>query len=123
MDTQGRIVGVNSAGATQFYDTEMSLASLLHPLLLTNLRAGVDIGPVRINANFPLIDFIARGVINTDGSEEYVGLRNAPEGITIGCRTHSDDTHAVFEDFDGYQANRRPTSRTDPVYGFKRKAT
>lgn len=111
----GAVIGVNSA-VTDLLGYTATLGSMLYPLLLTNLRAGISFGPqFRFNANFPLIDWIARGAVRTDGTEESVSLTRSDDGsqFLIGPRTLIEDRPFIHSDFRGFEAGEAPT----PVEG------
>jgi len=104
------VLGVNSAGATQFFGEPKSLASLLYPLLPIKLSAGLQEGAVRLSARIPLIDLIAQGSMTTDGSEQSVGI--VPEGddsfvVSPVCK---EGTLAfVHDDYRGFQDGKSAT--------------
>ena len=101
--SDGRIVGINSAGAEMLFNRPTALASMLYPLLMTDLTYGAQLGPLRLNATGPLFDLIGRGIIASDGSEAHVSLRTEPgrEGFAIGPRIHKADHAFVHDDFEG----------------------
>lgn len=102
----GRIVGINSAGAETYLGGPAALASMLYPLLMTPLKWGFQFGPVRMNQRTPLADLVGRGIIASDGSETHVTLRPVVEqnGWAIGPRIPKSDHDFVHDDFAAYQA-------------------
>ena len=101
----GRVVGLNSATASSFFEAPMSLGSMFYPLLLTGLKFGLGItapgASLRFDNRIPLIELIGRGAIATDGSERNVALHQVPgqDGWAIGPRVPRDDHEFVHADF------------------------
>ena len=60
IDERGYVCGIVSAGATTFFDSSASLASLLYPALATNIRFGADMGSIRFQASHPLITLVGQ---------------------------------------------------------------
>lgn len=105
--SDGRVVGVNSSGAELYFNRPMALASMIYPLLMTNLKFGAQLGPnIRVNASRPLLDLIGQGVIGSDGSETHVSLQREEGGarIAVGPRIPKADHDHVYEDFAGLQS-------------------
>lgn len=107
----GRIVGLNSSGATRFFDRPSSVAALLHPLVLTPVKFGLKMGPLAIRREARLIDLIFEGVIASDGSEQGLGFTQETPGgpVAISGRALTADRQFVHDDFAGYQADRLAT--------------
>ena len=119
----GIVRGVNSAGATQFFDHPASLASLLHPFLFSTLRFGVQMGPVRINATHRLIDLIAQGTISTDGSEENVSISQDHNTghPAVNPRAAVAMSDYIHDDFKSFQQSRKATTKTGTIYRIRIK--
>lgn len=118
----GFLVGINSAGAESFFDAPMSIASMLYPLLLTNVRAQRSFGPITFKTTQPLFHLIARGTIKTDGSEERIGfsgLESAGEARIHGAAPVAHQ--AIFDDFAGYQLQRRASTVGGPLHHLVRR--
>lgn len=117
----GCLVGVNSAGAEGLFARPMSLGSMLHPMLLHDVRFGGTFDRVTINGSRQLLSLIAQGIISTDGSERLIAYSelDRPERPAIHAAapiSHS----AIFDDFAGYQSGRRATCYTGPVHKLVR---
>ncbi|MDP9812619.1 hypothetical protein J2W42_005489 [Rhizobium tibeticum] len=111
ISTDGTVRGINSSGATNFFNEPASLASLLYPILFKKLNFGVQVGPVRINGSREIVDLIAEGVIRTDGSEERLGIaydENRGEYFANPAAPLSMQNF-VHDDFRGYQDGRAAT--------------
>lgn len=118
----GFLVGLNSAGADTFFGRPMSIASMLYPLLLTNVRFGRTFGPLTMNAIRPLFELIGQGIIRTDGSEEWIGISHPDDGgLRAIHATAPVDAEAIFEDFAAYRDGRRAPSVDTPMYHFVRR--
>lgn len=118
---QGHVCGVISAGASAFFDAPASIVSLLYPTLLTEIEFGASMGPVRINAKRPIVDLVAQGAIQTDGSESLVTIVPEQEGPVIGPMIHKEDSSFVHSDFEGYQAGEEASKETREVYWVRRE--
>lgn len=118
----GLLVGLNSAGAETFFERPMSIASMLYPLILTNVRFGRTFGPLTMNAIRPLIELIGQGIIRTDGSEERIGISDLddPDARAIHAMAPV-DADAIFEDFAAYRDGRRAPSVDTPMHHFVRR--
>jgi hypothetical protein len=118
---EGTIRGVNSAGATHFFNRPASIASLLYPLLFTELRFGAQIGPLRFDATHRLIDLVIRGTIPTDGSEARVGYGQDDQtgSLYVNPRAEKAMNDFVHDDFSGYQSGKMATVETRPGYRLK----
>ncbi len=122
MTTDGVVVGVNSATATAFFDQPTSVASLLYPMLFHQLRFGLTMGPVRMNASRPLIDLIAEGRIPTDGSEERIAVcrDDATGALSVSPRSPVATTQFVHDDFASFKAGRGATQQKKAIYRLRR---
>jgi hypothetical protein len=122
MTTDGVIVGVNTAAASRFFDTPMSLASPLYPMLFQNLRFGAKMGPVTMNASRRMFDLVGEGRIPTDGSETEIALTHDPETGRFGVspRFPVAMVEFVHDDFRAFQEGKRATSQTKPVFRLRR---
>ncbi|MCK6105457.1 serine protease [Brevundimonas sp. EYE_349] len=91
----GRVVGLNSATAENFFNRPMSLGSMFFPLLLNGVRASVTMGApgasLTMKMRRPLIEMVLQGAIKSDGSETHVAIHDTPEGKAIGARIPRDD--------------------------------
>ena len=121
MFTDGVVCGVNSA-VTDAFGSPRSIASMLYPMLFHQIRFGVDIGPVRLNTTQRLIDLIFQGTIPTDGSEERVAARfdEIAGTLSVSPRVTFADANFVHDDFPSFQAGKKSTLQTAPVYRFRR---
>lgn len=113
----GNVCGVNSAGATRFFDSPISLGSLLYPMLTRPLRFGAELGPLTLNARRPMIDLIAQGALKTDGSEQRVAFTKDEETGQLIAHpgTQLADRERIHDDFAGYQAGKG-ASKLDGEY-------
>ncbi len=138
--SDGLVVGVVSAGATEFFNEPASLASLLFPLLTTNLRFGathgvgrpritvgdqrIELPPqqLRLNASRPLLGLITQGVIKTDGSEERVGFTEVPgtSSLMVNPVAPTEMVPYVHDDFASFQEGKTSTKATGPIRRFRR---
>jgi hypothetical protein len=87
----GNVWGIISAGASQFFGHPATIVSLLYPLLLTRIKISGQFGPVKISAKHRLLDYIATGAVQTDGSEEGLNIQEVDGGCAVGPRVHRDD--------------------------------
>ena len=115
----GRLIGINSAGAEIFFNRPMSVASMLYPLALTPVRFGADMGPIKINVRRRLIDLIGQGIIRTDGTEERLAF-TVEDGMTSIMAGVIPETVTVYEDLAGYQSGLPARLLEDEHYVFKR---
>lgn len=120
LSRDGVVRGVNSAGAALYFGQPTSIGSLLYPLLLTKLRFGAQIGPLRLNANHPLISLIANGKIATDGSEERVGITRDPTTGELGVNPRALNTQQIYDDLASSQGGMPATRAIGDVYTLKR---
>jgi hypothetical protein len=117
----GIVRGVNAAGASLFFDQPASIASLLYPLLFMQLRFGLTIGPVRLQAKHPVISLIAQGTIQTDGSEERVGIsRDQIGSFVVNPRSPIETAPFVHDDFASFQQGRTATRQSSTIYRLRR---
>jgi hypothetical protein len=120
LSSDGAVIGVNAAGAESFFDRPMSIGSLLYPMLLSQLRFGVQMGPMRLNASHPLISLIAHGTILTDGSEKRVGLSPNDDGkLGVNPRVEIAMISNVHDDFAGFLDGKGPTVDKRPQAHFR----
>lgn len=105
----GNVCGVNSAGASMYFNEPMSLGSLLYPMLTRTLRFGAEMGPITFNASRPMIQLIDHGTIKTDGSEQHIALTHdeTTGALMAHPRSHVADRDYVHDDFSSYQAGRQ----------------
>jgi len=103
LDTTGRVRGVNSAGASQFFARPMSIASFLYPVLFQNLQTGAQLGPTRVQITQPIFKWIVGGYITTDGSEARLCLSREGDSFTVGFSAPKSFAAFVHDDFAGYQ--------------------
>lgn len=118
---EGYVCGVVSAGATEFFGEPSSIVSLLYPTLLTRVKFGVQLGPLRLNATHPLIALIDQGSMITDGTEELVTVRPEEGEPVIGILIEKDQAEGVHNDFAGYQQQREATRETEQVLRYRRE--
>lgn len=98
-DEHGNVCGIVSMGATQYmpigngeYPAEAGVVSLLHPLLPTSLGMN-GLEPSDHQAFF---DWIAKGYINTDGSELMCDYYPKGDGHLVGGRYESSMRSAMY---------------------------
>jgi hypothetical protein len=125
LSPDGTLRGINSAGASHFFDRPTSIGSLFFPLLFIDLKFGAQIGPIRLNATRPLADMIGQGIIPTDGSEERVGVGQdqATGSLFVNPRSLKTMAPFVHDDFAGFQAGKTATRDTRETYRLKRRDT
>lgn len=117
----GYICGVVSAGASNFFNSPASIVSLLYPTLLTDIKLGVSIGPVRINGIRQLVSLIGQGFVITDGSESLVTIRPMDGELFIGPMIRREDVSSVYDDFLGFQAGKEASKETREIYRVSKK--
>lgn len=115
----GIVRGVNSAGASGYFNSPTTLGSLLYPLVLTNLNAGVQLGPLRINSRQPLLNWISMGKIKTDGGEARLAIADAANSLSVCAGAPPNSADFVYDDFTGFQEGRRATRQTGDVYRLR----
>lgn len=121
LSSDGVIRGINSAGATNFFNQPTSIVSLFYPLLFMQLKFGAQIGPVRMDALRPLIDLVGQDVIPTDGSElrASIGHDAATGRLYVNPRTEKAMGAYVHDDFAGFQAGKTATEESRPTYRLR----
>jgi hypothetical protein len=117
---EGFVCGVVSAGASLFTSGEASVVSSLYPALLSPIKFGVQLGLVRLNATYPLIDRIAHGDVVTDGSETQLHLTQEPGGVAVGPAIHKADIAHVHDDLAALLESRTSDTIKGPVYRLRR---
>jgi hypothetical protein len=124
LSTDGVVRGINSAGGMLYFNRPVSIASLLYPLLSIQLRFGVTMGPVRMNAVRSLVDLVGQGMIPTDGSEERVCIGEQQPDGSFAVHPHASKAMGsyVHDDFSSYQLGRKATQQVDPVFRLRRVA-
>jgi hypothetical protein len=108
-DTTGLVRGINSASATGYFNKPMTIASFLQPLLFKNIRVGVQLGPHRLNGVQPIIEWIMRGLIKTDGSEQRIPIGETNGQHHAGLAVPPAFTGSVYEDLNGFLNGTAPT--------------
>lgn len=116
----GHLIGLNSAGAENFFGRPMAVASMLHPLLLTPVTFGASLGPVTMKARRPFFELIGQGIIGTDGSEQNIGFSDQGGDQWAIHATAPIDTIGLFDDFAGYQSNAPATTVDEIMYHLVR---
>jgi hypothetical protein len=101
----GNVCGVNSATASSFFEKPMSLGSVFYPMLTRPLRFGANLGPLSINASHTMLDLIAHGTLETDGSERHVAFTSDGQtgDLVAHPRIHLDNSGCVHDDFAAFQ--------------------
>lgn len=116
----GNVCGVASLGANDLHGHPIFLVSILYPTLMTEIKWGFSMGPLQMNVSDRLLDLIAKGNVQTDGSEEIVPLTLNGESIKVGLPIYKDDNSYVFDDRYGLEENKLATKETKEVYRFRR---
>jgi hypothetical protein len=119
----GYVCGIVSASAALQFGKPTSLAALFYPTMMTSITIGFQMGAMRINGVQPLLRFVERGSVCTDGSEELVTYIPEPDGWRIGPSIHKDDMPFVFDDLAGLEKNQPAKLETRGVYKRVRKPT
>lgn len=116
--SDGIVIGVNAAGADSFFPRPMSIASLLYPLLLTTLRFGVSLGPIKLNGSRDLFSLIHEGAVASDGSELHVAFSQDPSSGSsmVNPRAPKAMSEFVHDDFASFQEGREATKQTSPTH-------
>ena len=127
-NSSGNVCGLNSAGASTFFDGAASIGSALHMILLTEVESGLQIGPVRLNMRANLRQLIRQGVLLTDGSEgneDRFSADPATGKTAIHGRVHTEDMPFAHDNFVGMQAGSQPSSvsSADKLWHFKKSKT
>lgn len=120
----GLVRGINSAGASSFFDRPASVASLLYPFLFLEMQFGVQLGPVRMNGSQPMISLIERGSIRTDGSEQRVGITfdETENKFVVNPVAPTKTASYVHDDFTGFKKDLKASKQTTPVYYLRQNA-
>jgi hypothetical protein len=118
----GFVCGVISATASQFFGRPSTLVTLFYPAMMTGIKFGAQMGPVRIDATHPLIALINHGSIRTDGTENMVTFIPEGDGWRIGPLIHQDDSQFVFDNFYGLQEGRQAQKETRDVLQLGRNS-
>lgn len=121
LDTTGRVRGVNSAGASNFFDRPMSIASFIYPILFQKLRTGAQLGPTRLEITRPIFEWIARGHITTDGSEAKLCLTHDGDSFAVGFSAPKSFAAFIHEDFAGLQRGMSAPEITGDHYRLRQK--
>jgi hypothetical protein len=121
MFTDGVVCGVNSA-VTDAFGSPRSIASMLYPMLFQQLRFGVSMGAVRLNASRPMIDLIFEGTIPTDGSEELIAVCHDAEtgSFSVSPKTPVAMAEYVHDDFPSFQQGKTAIKQTKQTYRLRR---
>lgn len=121
-NANGNVCGVNSAGATAFFDEPMSLGSLFYPMLTRPLRFGAKLGPLTLNASHAMLDLIAHGTLKTDGSEQSVAFtQDEQTGNMIAHPRSPTASHGyVHDDFNSFQTGKGATTLANEYMLMKR---
>lgn len=123
LSKDGVVHGINSAGATEFFGSPMSLGSLLHQLLPIKVKSGIQLGPLRMNSVRPFLELVLDGTIESDGSAENIGYSEDERGR--GMVTHpsivSSDKPFIHDCFRSYQDNASLSVFSGPVSKIRRK--
>jgi len=99
----GQVCGIVSAGLSKLLGHNATLVSLLYPFLLTPIKIGAQMGPLKLTGEHPLMSYIASGGILTDGSEVGLNLHKIEGEWAVGPRVHRDDAKHVFANFAAFQ--------------------
>lgn len=110
----GVVCGVIAAGATSFFASPATVASLLYPLyaLGVDLKLTMGNGVLQLTAQKrPVFELVSTRAIRTDGAErQQIHVTPEPEGLRVGIAYHEDDMPHVFDDFAGYCERLPPQS-------------
>jgi hypothetical protein len=116
----GRLIGVNSAGASMFFDRPMSVATMLYPLARTPISYGGDFGAAKITARRELIELVGAGVIRSDGSEERLAFVTDEDGLMSIMAGVPSGEVTVFEDLNGFHTSTPARKMEGEYYVFRR---
>lgn len=119
LNSDGDVCGVVSATASRFFSHPATLVSPLYPALMTRVKFGIQLGPMRLNAIQPLYVMIGSGAVLTDGTEEMVSIQPDENDLRIGFFAHNDDAEFIFEDFYGFTSNSPATGHTGNHYRIR----
>ena len=123
-NTSGDVCGVNSAGASTYFNEPMSLGSLLYPMLTRPLRFSAELGPLTLNATHSVLDLISQGTLVTDGSELHVAYtKDKQTGIvTAHPRGPIANQGCTHDDFLAFQQGKGASKLTgDYMVAQRRK--
>jgi hypothetical protein len=116
----GNIIGINSAGADMFYNSPSSIVSQIYPLVLSNIKFGLQMGVVRMNAKHQILDMIAFGAIKTDGSETHLSFyTDSKSGKQAISQRGLVSASNIYDNFDGYQNGIKGTPLKEQSYSIK----
>ena len=121
-NSSGYVCGLNSAGASNFFDEPMSLGSLLYPLLSQNISFGARIGPVNLNATHSFLSLVNHGTITTDGSEGEIAFTEhvSSDKIVAHPRALTKDAEHIHDDFNAFQAGTGASKLAGEYYVVKK---
>lgn len=121
LNSKGFVCGVNCASASNFFGHPASLISLFYPLMLTPIKCGLQMGPVRLDFTHPFCHFIGTGSIETDGSERLVHVLKEEDGsVRVGPLVYKEKSDGVINDFDTFIYGREPRLESRSVYVLRR---
>lgn len=110
----GFLVGINSAVVG-----DLSVGSMLFPMLLHDIRFGATFDEVTINGSQPLLGLIVNGTISTDGSERLIGYSELDHSDRPAIHAAAPVAHlAIFDDYNGYQDGVRATQYNGALHQF-----
>jgi len=110
-NANGNVCGVNSAGASTFFNKPMSLGSLLYPMLTRPLHFGAKLGSLTLSASHKMLDLIAHGTLQTDGSEQSVAFTQDEQTGNMIAHPCSPTANRDFvhDDFAAFQNGKAST--------------
>lgn len=116
-NSDGHVCGLVSSSATKFFSKPTTIASLLFPTLCSQIAIVGRMGGMVIRSEQQLLDLIATGRVNTDGSETDVTFKfeNDESALRIGIRISQENAGNVYDDFRGYQDGRPATFESGSV--------
>lgn len=120
-NSDGYVCGLVSLAATSFFSKPTTIVSLLYPTLFSQISIVGRMGGIVIRGEQQLLDLIATGRVNTDGSESDVTFKfeNDEPAQRIGIRISQENAGNVYDDFRGYQDGRPATLESESVAYIK----
>jgi len=101
------VFGVNSAGATTFFQEPAYVVSAIYPCLPIGVKLTRRFGEeFKLQFNSPLVHLIETGLIKSDGSHRRIRLVAKEKLFRVDPLIAREDLDAVFEDVHGLLEGR-----------------